>query len=60
VRPEYPFGDEHAANGAPSSAHSNVVPATSEMKLNDALVEVVLSAGPEVMNVSGAGTTVHE
>src|SRR5687767_2394275 len=31
----------------------------SETKLNDALVSLVLSAGPDVMNVSGAGTTVQ-
>jgi hypothetical protein len=31
----------------------------SETKLIEALVSRVLSAGPEVMNVSGAGTTVY-
>ena len=59
ARPEYCTGEAHVSNGAPSSAHWKVAPAMSERKLIDALVDVVLSAGPEVMNVSGAGTMVH-
>ena len=46
-------------NSAPSSAHWKVEAAVSDRKLIDALVAVVLSAGPEVMNVSGAGTIVQ-
>src|SRR5687767_11494800 len=57
ARPEYCAGEVQVSNGAPSSAHWKVAPAMSETKLNDASVDVVLSAGPCVMNVSGAGTT---
>jgi hypothetical protein len=53
------LGDSHVSKGAPSSAHSNVAPAVSETNSMDALVSRVLSAGPSVMNVSGAGTTVQ-
>src|ERR687895_1740607 len=52
-------GEVQVVNAAPSSAHWKVAPAMSEMKLNVALVSRVLSTGPDVMNVSGAGTTVH-
>src|SRR5688500_1207454 len=59
ARSEYSTGEVHVSNAAPSRAHWKVAPAMSETKLIDALVARVLSAGPEVMNVSGAGTTVH-
>ena len=54
-------GTSHAANGAPSSEHSNVEPASSAAKANDAVRATVSAGGPSVRVVCGAwiGTTVH-
>jgi hypothetical protein len=49
------MGEEHAANGAVSSEHSNVVPASLAENVNVALVASVEAAGPESMVVSGGG-----
>jgi hypothetical protein len=48
----YCRGEEHAANGAVSSEHSNVAPSSLE-KVNDAVVLVVDAAGPEPIVVCG-------
>ena len=42
VRSAYAFGESHATNGAPSSEHSNVVPGSSAVKLNDASRDCVV------------------
>jgi len=54
ARDEYDRGEVQAANGAPSSAHSNDDPEMLEVKLNEALVLDVVPDGPEVIVVSGA------
>ena len=64
-RPVSTLGDEHGANSPASSLHSNVEPASGVKNSNVAELEVVVSDGPAVMNVSGgkvSGTevlTVH-
>src|SRR5918999_5052060 len=54
----YSTGEVQVSYAAPSSAHSKRT-ARSPEKLIDADVSVVLSAGPESILVSGAGTTVQ-
>jgi hypothetical protein len=55
----YRTGESHAANGSPSSEHSNDAPASLAVKLNVALVLEVVASGPEVIVVSGGTATVH-
>jgi hypothetical protein len=54
ARLEYVAGETHAANAAPSSAHSNLDPGSSEEKRNVALVLLLRSGGPESIVVAGA------
>jgi hypothetical protein len=59
ARPLYCCGLEQAVNGALSSEHVKLAPA-SELKVNDAVVAVVGFDGPEAIVVSGAPvSTVH-
>src|SRR5918996_3636468 len=59
ARPVYSFGEVHGSHAPPSSAHSKVASARFDEKVMVALVLSVGSAGPELMVVSGAATTVQ-
>ena len=59
-RPVYVFGDAHAVQTPPSSLHSKPEPPSVELKVNVALVELMLPLGPLVIEVFGATvSTVH-
>ncbi len=47
-------GEEHAANGAPSTAHSNDTVSVSPVNVNVAVVAATVPVGPAVIEVSGA------
>src|ERR687895_1592343 len=53
------YGDVHGAKSAPSSEHSNVEPGWSALKSKLTASVVLVEAGPFVIVVNGAATTVH-
>ena len=55
----YSCGDEQFRNGPPSSAHSKVEPAWSDVNSNLAVVLVVSESGARVIVVSGRATMLH-
>ena len=52
------FGDLHAANAAPSRRHSKLAPPSLAENAKLGFGSFVVPAGPEVMEVSGAATSV--
>src|SRR5687768_13597717 len=52
-------GVKTSSSTAPSSAHSNVAPARSELKVKVAVLSFVIAGGVVRRNVSGSGETVH-
>ena len=52
-------GVQTSSSSAASSAHSNVAPGRSELKVNVAVLSFVDAGGVPVRNVSGSATTVH-
>ena len=59
VSPLSSYGEAQAANGPPSSAHSNVEPAWSEENVKLAVGTVMSDSGPVSIVVSGRATTRH-
>src|SRR5262249_18187600 len=57
ARLEYACGLVHAANAAPSRAHSNVAPIGFDVKVKLALVLAVGDVGDDVIVVSGSDAT---
>ena len=58
--PVYDLGELHAVHALPSSLHSNVAPASVEVKANMAVVTETVPLGPLVIDVFGATvSTVH-
>ncbi len=53
VRPVKVAGEEHGANGAPSSEHANVPPDSFDENENTAVVDDVGPVGPASIDVSG-------
>jgi hypothetical protein len=53
ARPVYAVGEVQLVQAEPSRVHSKVEPASSEEKLKLAAVDVVLEAGPLVIEVCG-------
>lgn len=59
-KPEYIFGDTHAANPEPFNEHSNDAPTVSDENVKVALLALVADGGAESILVSGAVvSTVH-
>jgi hypothetical protein len=60
ARPEYDFGDVHAAHAPASSLHSKPAPDSGDENANDAELDATVPAGPLESEVSGATvSTVH-
>jgi hypothetical protein len=53
-------GERQAAKSAPSSEHSKLEPASSELKVRVASVSAVVASGPESIEVSGARASITD